>query len=193
MPAQSSSPDPPAHGAPSSPCKTCPSSSCRDGALLLGIMTGSGKLAYVDPPVRIDAAFVAQAREQGSPERRFRFAGPCVEDGCPQWTGEGCGVADLVVDRLATDASTTDSPDAETPAPDTRRTLPACSIRRSCRWFSQRGAAACTACPLIVADLGGTDTYHSTHPQADPEHVSAEASRPLDERQVPPRRERKGT
>ena len=164
MPAQSSpgpspSPGPTAHDAPS-PCKTCPSSSCRDGALLLGIMTGSGKLAYVDPPVRIDAAFVAQAREQGSPERRFRFAGPCVEDGCPQWTGEGCGIADLVADTPVTDSA---SPDAE--SPDPRRTLPACSIRRSCRWFAQRGAAACTACPLIVADMGGTETYSSTHPR----------------------------
>jgi hypothetical protein len=40
--------------------------------------------------------------------------------------------------------------------------LPACAIRRTCRWYAQRGAAACTVCPLIVADIGGVGTYRST-------------------------------
>jgi hypothetical protein len=41
--------------------------------------------------------------------------------------------------------------------------LPACGIRRTCRWFAQRGAAACGVCPLIVADTGGTQTCQSMH------------------------------
>jgi hypothetical protein len=36
--------------------------------------------------------------------------------------------------------------------------LSACGIRQSCRWYFQRGAAACAGCPLIVAGMGGTGT-----------------------------------
>ena len=86
----------------------------------------------------------------GSPERRFRFAGPCVEDGCPQWTGAGCAIADMAAEVV------------NIGFPASPRQLPACSIRHSCRWYFQRGPAACAACPLIVADTGGTDTYQST-------------------------------
>jgi hypothetical protein len=39
--------------------------------------------------------------------------------------------------------------------------LPRCAIRSSCRWFAQRGAEACAVCPLVVADIGGTETYSS--------------------------------
>jgi hypothetical protein len=134
--------------------KTCPSSSCREGALLLGVMTSSGRLAYVNPPAPVDAAFVARASAQDRPEQRFRFAGACIEGGCPQWTGDGCGVADMAADA------------AGSVAREGSRSLPRCSIRASCRWFSQRGAAACAVCPLIVADRGGTETYQSIRAQA---------------------------
>jgi hypothetical protein len=30
--------------------------------------------------------------------------------------------------------------------------LPRCSVRQSCRWFAQRGATACQACPVITTD-----------------------------------------
>jgi hypothetical protein len=30
--------------------------------------------------------------------------------------------------------------------------LPGCGIRQSCRWFHQRGEAACRICPEIVTD-----------------------------------------
>jgi hypothetical protein len=64
-------------------------------------MTTSGRLAYVTP-ISIDAAFIARMDAQGSRERRFRFAAPCVEGGCPQWTGDGCGIADMAVDAMST-------------------------------------------------------------------------------------------
>jgi hypothetical protein len=35
--------------------------------------------------------------------------------------------------------------------------LPLCSIRRQCRWFAQRGVAACHACPLVVPDSRSPD------------------------------------
>jgi len=128
--------------------KTCPSGACGEGALLLGVMTSSGRLAYVNPPVPVDAGFAAREAERGTPERRYRFASPCAEGGCPQWTGCGCGIADMAAGGAPVNLGLP-------------RTLPACGIRHSCRWYYQRGPAACAVCPLIVADMGGTDTYAS--------------------------------
>ena len=127
--------------------KSCPSAPCVEGALLVGVRTESGRLAYVQPPTRIDAAFVERARAKGRPEARFRFSLPCSESACPQWTGTGCGVVDHVLAE--------EGPQAAAP-------LPHCAIRSTCRWYSQRGADACSVCPLVVADTGGTETYAST-------------------------------
>ena len=74
--------------------KACPSGPCQEGAILLGVMTQDGTLAYVQPPTRVDAGFVARAKGMGRPESRFRFSVPCIEAGCPQWTGKGCAVVD---------------------------------------------------------------------------------------------------
>jgi hypothetical protein len=109
-------------------------------------MTTSGRLAYVSSPGTIDADFVTEAKRRGRPESRFRFSGPCVEEACPQWTGCGCGVVDMLVAE-------------ETPASD--EGLPPCGIRRTCRWFFERGASACAVCPAVVADTGGIGTYTS--------------------------------
>jgi hypothetical protein len=128
--------------------KACPSGPCQEGAILLGVMTPSGRLAYVQPPTKISAEFVARARAMGRPEARFRFSVPCREAGCPQWTGDGCAVVDMVIDATAVDPACS--------------SLPTCAIRHSCRWYSQRGPAACSVCPLIVADVGGVATYRST-------------------------------
>jgi hypothetical protein len=127
--------------------KACPSAPCVEGALLLGVKTESGRLAYVQPPTRVDAEFVARAHTKGRPESRFRFSLPCIEAGCPQWSGSGCGLADILVEE-------------ERGAPEPAR-LPACAIRSTCRWFAQHAADACAVCPLVVADIGGTETYSS--------------------------------
>jgi hypothetical protein len=129
--------------------KACPSAFLHEGALLLGVMTPSGTLSYVQPPTRVDADFVARAKALGNPERRFRFSAPCVEAACPQWTGDGCAVVDNVIEE-------------EEPVQLESGRLPYCAIRRDCRWFAQRGAAACAVCPRVVADIGGTETYSST-------------------------------
>ena len=125
---------------------------------MLGVRTESGRLAYLHPPVPVDADFAARESAAGHPERRYRFAGPCLEGGCPQWTGTRCAVADMVTGRAAGPV--------DLGLPAISRRLPACSIRQSCRWFFQRGPAACAVCPLIVADMGGTDTYASVQAEA---------------------------
>lgn len=129
--------------------RACPSAPCEEGALLVGVKSASGRLAYIQPPTRIDAEFVERARAEGRPESRFRFSLPCSEAGCPQWTGTGCGVVDHVIEE-------------QRAAPAPAGPLPTCAIRRTCRWFSQRGPQACGVCPLVVADAGGTETYRST-------------------------------
>ncbi len=134
--------------------KACPSALCQENALLLGVVGPDGVLAYIQPPTRIGTEFVSRARELGHPERRFRFSDTCVEGACPQWTGSGCGVIDIAIGPAPDKPETGD-------AAQPGKSLPACVIRHSCRWYAQRGAAACRVCPAIVADTGGTDTYRS--------------------------------
>jgi hypothetical protein len=128
--------------------KSCPSAPCIEGALLLGVMTSSGRLAYVQPPTRIDAEFVANEQARGRPESRLRFSLPCIEAGCSQWTGTSCGLAEHIVD--------------EAQAAPASKKLPACGIRPTCRWYAEHKADACAVCPSVVADCGGTETYRST-------------------------------
>lgn len=137
--------------------KSCPSALCQEDALLLGVVTPGGTVAYVQPPTRVGAEFVRQAQALGHPERRFRFSSPCVQAACPQWTGTGCGVIDVVIGSKPAELPT--GPAARPAGPP--QSLPACAIRRTCRWFAQHGAAACAVCPAIVADTGGTTTHRS--------------------------------
>src|ERR1700733_8067640 len=101
--------------------KACPSALCEEGAVLLAVRTDQTHIAYVAPPVKITAEFVDRERERGRPEARFRFSSPCREGACPQWTGDRCGAVDLAIGKAVP---------VGTPAP---KTLPACSIRRTCR------------------------------------------------------------
>jgi hypothetical protein len=117
--------------------KTCPSSTCSPGHQLIGVVGPTGHMGYVSPPLEIDADFVERAsrRTDVPPEARFRFAGPCVESRCAQWSEGACSVISRVVEHV-------DSPTADA--------LPVCGIRSSCRWFSQEGRAACERCPLVT-------------------------------------------
>lgn len=124
----------------------CPSSRAEPGAVLLGIVSPDGKVAYLTPRLRIDADFVELSKQGRSPEKRFRFSGPCVEGDCAQWTGRRCGVIDAALssaDLASVTARAADGPD---------QPLPKCSIRQHCRWFSQSGRQACRVCPSIVTD-----------------------------------------
>ena len=117
----------------------CPSAPCHEGAVLLGVVGSDGIVGYVTPRVRVTHDFVNSARQGRSPQSRFRFAQPCVQNACAQWRGARCGLID---DALGTYV-------AQVPAGRTNA-LPACSIRTWCQWFSQRGASACEVCPLVI-------------------------------------------
>jgi hypothetical protein len=117
----------------------CPSARCEEGAILLGVVGPNSRVGFIRPRITVDQDFVEAARGGRAPEKRFRFAQPCIEDGCRHWQSGRCHVADVAAAREEA----------------VERPLPACSIRPSCRWFAQSGAAACAACPYVVTDVNG--------------------------------------
>jgi hypothetical protein len=116
----------------------CPSARCEDGVLLLGVVRPDGTVAFSSSRVQIDGDFVEIAKRGRAPERRFRFASACLAQGCGQWSDGRCGVADRVVQDLEPRAVS----------------VPRCAIRAECRWFQQRGLAACHICAEIITDGG---------------------------------------
>lgn len=116
--------------------KLCPSHTCEPGAILLGIVGRDGRVAFSSDRLIIDEEFVQIARAGRTPEKRFRFGGQCVQNGCRQWTGKRCGVIDSVTGTVRGDTAD----------------LPECSIRSECRWFYQSGDEACAVCPEVVTD-----------------------------------------
>lgn len=122
--------------------RTCPGGRCREGALLIGIMTPRGRVAYLDPPMEVSEEFVGEASRGTDPEHRFRFAEMCAGSACHYWES-GC--------RLGRDVAA---------LADTAEDLPACGIRATCRWFAQEGPHACSGCRFVVREpnLGGRST-----------------------------------
>jgi hypothetical protein len=117
--------------------RSCPSGRAVLGASLIGIAGEDGRLGYLRDAIPLDDVFLETTRGR-TPMRRFRFSEPCVEAGCCHWTGSRCGLIDEIV--AVANGTLTAAPDD----------LPRCSIRKTCRWFSQVGREACMVCPLIV-------------------------------------------
>jgi hypothetical protein len=118
----------------------CPSHRCKPGSQLLGVRQDDGTVAILPTPLPIDDDFISKVRQdEMAPEQRFRFTNKCVASGCNQWTGKGCGVVERIVQHLD------DLPSIIN--------LPACGIRDKCRWYRQRKADACKACPFIITEI----------------------------------------
>jgi hypothetical protein len=118
----------------------CPSSRCEEGAVVLGVIDAKGVVGYISPALPVYAEFVNQSCGDGSLERRFRFAAACQEKGCQNWIEGQCAVIEDAL-RVAGNIPSIEG--------STESNLPRCSIRRSCRWFAQRGPDACGICPLL--------------------------------------------
>lgn len=114
----------------------CPSTEARPGTALIGVVGPEGRVGILGRPLPVDEAFLDEANKGRAPEKRFRFAGPCVKSGCRQWSGGRCGVIDRVLAMS--------DPGAAALAP--------CAIRGDCRWFAQSGRDACRACPEVITD-----------------------------------------
>jgi len=116
---------------------TCPSAPPEPGSVLLGIVSAKGEVAYLTPNIPVTQEMVDTFAKNGVPlENRLRFAGPCMEHHCVQWTGTRCGLIDRVVAHFGEGDGT--------------GPLPKCGIRSTCRWFAQHGRAACSSCPEVV-------------------------------------------
>lgn len=147
------SPETPSDGPPALE-HTCPSACCERGATLLGIVGHDGIVGFITPAITINQKFVDTARRGRPPEGRFRFAQPCIQDRCGQWTGSRCGLIDQVL-LASQDNATTDG-----------NGLPRCAIRRSCRWFAQAGFEACAVCPFVVHTPLAADPVRGVTAQA---------------------------
>ena len=123
----------------------CPSACLKEGALLLGIVTQSGRVAFAPNRLTVNESFINAAQEGRPAEKRFRFASACAQSGCTRWAGNRCGVIDAVVDEPPTNSA-----DAA---------LPACSIRPQCRWYLQNGTDACHVCPWVITDCRGQSCH----------------------------------
>ncbi|MEO6902626.1 MAG: hypothetical protein ABI315_05675 [Bacteroidia bacterium] len=118
----------------------CPSSRATQVSSLLGIRQEDGTIAILPQVLPVDSNFIQIGQQDPVPlEQRFRFTNKCVENGCKQWTGKGCGVVDGIIQSIDQIKNT--------------NILVPCSIRPSCRWFLQKGDQACRICPYVLTEI----------------------------------------
>jgi hypothetical protein len=145
--------------------RICPSAPAEVGSDLIGVIGPTGRVGYLSPALPVSLEFLESARGEQSPEARFRFATTCREQGCIQWTGDRCGVIDVIVG-------------SEQARGIAAAGLPACAVRSRCRWFSQRGSEACRVCPYVITDSRSGYRAMDTGGLMDPD-VSGPLSSPV--------------
>src|SRR5437868_15401460 len=74
--------------------------------------------------------------EPVNPTEVFRFAAPCICNGCAHFQDQEGSLITKIVQLF----------------PAVVDHLPACPIRPQCRWWKQEGRAACLRCPQVVTD-----------------------------------------
>lgn len=119
----------------------CPSAPATSGAVVIGAVGEDGRVAHFATTLVASESFLAAARRQGAPERRFRFSTPCAEGGCAQWTGKECGLIGRITQRLV-----------EAGAPVASVGSHPCTIRAGCRWRLQSGDEACSVCSFVITE-----------------------------------------
>jgi hypothetical protein len=119
--------------------KACPSATCEEGSKVIGVVNEVGTVQFLSSPLPVTKEFIDIASQGRTPEKRFRFTNRCVENGCSQWNGSGCGIIEGVLKT-------------EQQIKIKSKPLPKCGIRTQCRWFHQAGRDACIVCPLVVTD-----------------------------------------
>lgn len=115
----------------------CPSSSPDAGAVVFAVRgaaaANGASMRYLDELVPVSEE-ILQAAAPVDPRQVFRFAAPCAERACAHFDGAACQLGQQIVESF------------EPVVAD----LPRCHLRARCRWFAERGGAACVRCPLVV-------------------------------------------
>ena len=126
------------------------------GAVVHGVVdAASGRVAYLQTPQPVTPELLAMTAPL-QPTEVLRFSAACAGDSCRHYTGSCCSLVQRLVQIV--------------PAPEAF-TLPACSVRRTCRWFVEQGKAACLRCSEIVTDGYDRDPLLAAASQP-PEHPS---------------------
>ena len=111
----------------------CPSTPASDDAFLFGVVDEQVEVRYIEHPIPINTHLARALKKIDLPQRSFRFTHRCTE--CDNWQQDHCSVATSV--RRAAAALDEDS-------------IPACGLRKYCRWFLQEGATICSLCQYTV-------------------------------------------
>lgn len=112
---------------------------------ILGVISreaGQTQLAYLDQPL----SAAPETLELAAPldvSEVFRLSARCEERKCSHFDGTDCQLAVRIARML----------------PEVVDNLPACNIRRDCRWFRQEGGSACKRCPQIVTGVNDADEF----------------------------------
>jgi hypothetical protein len=129
----------------------CPSARPDDlNSVVFGIVGGTveqPEVQYLQETKPITEELIELAKPVMATEV-FRIAATCITSKCMHFDGQDCKLAHRVATQL----------------PTVTEQLPACAVRRNCRWFEQEGKAACLRCPQIIRD--------NTNPSELLEHVS---------------------
>jgi len=109
-----------------------------DGAVAIGVVGGSVHEPRVRPlvPSKAVSEELLDLAKPVRPTEVFRFAAPCLCNGCQHFADTQCRLATRIVELV----------------PKATNELPECDIRPVCRWFAQEGGEACLRCPRIVTD-----------------------------------------
>jgi hypothetical protein len=118
--------------------KLCPSSQPgMDQCTVIGVVQQRGEstpsIVYLNQILPATSEVLAMSAPL-RPTEVFRLAATCAEGKCPHFDGNDCRLATRIVKRL----------------PPIVDGLPACMIRKDCRWYSQEGKAACLRCPGVT-------------------------------------------
>jgi len=108
------------------------------GSHILGVVGGEAtapEVAYLTTALPVTPELLALTGPV-KPTEVFRFAAHCEEQACRHFDGTHCQLATRIIQML----------------PAVGRTLPACLIRPTCRWYHQEGKAACFRCPQIMTE-----------------------------------------
>src|SRR5215469_10386351 len=117
--------------------KLCPSAQPgMDRCMVLGVVGREGDtpiVQYLNEPLPATPEVLAMAAPL-NPTEVFRLSATCEEHKCPHYDGKDCRLAGRIVQIL----------------PAIVETLPPCTIRKECRWYSQEGSEACKRCPQVT-------------------------------------------